>query len=610
MNDKGHVALIFPPHGDLYFPYLSLPSLTAYLREQGHKVLQLDLGVETFDTLLSKDFLESIYKKNVSTLDVLASKKQKSKEERRHLYLLAGAGRSSEFVLKNIELAKRILRDRKLFFSPQHYSLAREVIGHAFRIISAAYFPTEVLKNRTVFAGGLTFDNIVRLIEDYEQNPFLEILKGLVDNLTGQYNLKFAGISITYYSQVVGGFTIARLLKMLDRNLHVSMGGAVISEGSRRITGDPRYFELADSYVFGEGEKALDFLATHYEELPSLRSDPPGNILLRKNKEPRHGSLSYALEVEKEEIDINGLPSPDFTGLPLDRYLSPDVVFPISCSRGCYWRKCSFCSISVSSCPTFKMRSPRHVKEDLNGLMKKYDARYFFFTDNAVTPRHLSEIAEFFSSSTNDVAWTGMVRLEKEFTLELLKKLRRGGCLQLLFGQESANERVLNLIRKGTLVSDSKKIIKDAHAAGIAVGLMNIIGFPTETEEEADQTIDFLVKNKPFIYTTTLTLFDIRENSPVHNNPRDFAISYMRMKDKKDLYPKFYFSTEEGMTRKQASQKCETGKQVLLKAYPWCGLFLDEAAHSLLYLSHVGYEGFTATLESLLLYFFFDQLHQ
>ncbi len=60
MNDKGHVALIFPPHGDLYFPYLSLPSLTAYLREQGHKVLQLDLGVETFDTLLSKTSGDSL----------------------------------------------------------------------------------------------------------------------------------------------------------------------------------------------------------------------------------------------------------------------------------------------------------------------------------------------------------------------------------------------------------------------------------------------------------------------------------------------------------------------------------------------------------------------
>ena len=45
--------------------------------------------------------------------------------------------------------------------------------------------------------------------------------------------------------------------------------------------------------------------------------------------------------------DLTALPTPDFTGLPLDRYLAPAAVLPYNLGKGCYWNNCLFCEIPL-----------------------------------------------------------------------------------------------------------------------------------------------------------------------------------------------------------------------------------------------------------------------
>jgi radical SAM superfamily enzyme YgiQ (UPF0313 family) len=43
--------------------------------------------------------------------------------------------------------------------------------------------------------------------------------------------------------------------------------------------------------------------------------------------------------------DVNALPTPDFEGLPLSRYLAPAPALPILTGKGCYFNRCKFCDI-------------------------------------------------------------------------------------------------------------------------------------------------------------------------------------------------------------------------------------------------------------------------
>ena len=66
--------------------------------------------------------------------------------------------------------------------------------------------------------------------------------------------------------------------------------------------------------------------------------------------------------------DVPSLPTPDFDGLPLDRYLSPAPVLPILTGKGCYFNRCKFCDIPYInhiSKKAYRVRSAGQVVEDV-----------------------------------------------------------------------------------------------------------------------------------------------------------------------------------------------------------------------------------------------------
>ena len=84
---------------------------------------------------------------------------------------------------------------------------------------------------------------------------------------------------------------------------------------------------------------------------------------------------------------------------------------------------------------------------------------------------------------------------------ELLAKLKATNCQLIHFGVESGSPEMLKLMRKGTTVELNAQAIKWAKEAGISVAVSLVIGYPTETPEMLQQTIDFLYKTKPdYVY--------------------------------------------------------------------------------------------------------------
>lgn len=88
------------------------------------------------------------------------------------------------------------------------------------------------------------------------------------------------------------------------------------------------------------------------------------------------------------------------------------------------------------------------------------------------------------------------IRFEKGFTSELCNKIYNSGFRVFYIGMESANNRVLSFMNKGIDKDSILNIISNSSSAGIWNHVFYFLGFPTETETEAEETLDILISKK------------------------------------------------------------------------------------------------------------------
>ncbi|MBU7032159.1 MAG: radical SAM protein, partial [Theionarchaea archaeon] len=305
-------------------------------------------------------------------------------------------------------------------------------------------------------------------------------------------------------------------------------------------------FEYIDSIIFFDGETALASLIERIEGGRDLSSVP--NILYREGDHLRRSEVYH-------REDINELPPPSFDGFPLTDYFSPIVILPLQTARGCYWSRCTFCAIPYGEGPSFRSRDPDRVVEDMISLKSLYCTQHFEFVDDAIPPQKLRHISRELISRDLDFRWAAEVRLEPQFSAELLTQMHEGGCRILYFGLESANPRILALMDKGTDITTGQRVLSDSHEAGIWNHVYVFFGFPTETEEEAENTIQFIKKNNPVIDSVGFGQFLLYRHSKIHENYQDFGITKI-LERKSPFSFIFDYEIKNGMNNKQI-KTCE-----------------------------------------------------
>ena len=325
------------------------------------------------------------------------------------------------------------------------------------------------------------------------------------------------GISITNTSQIIPGLTLARLIKNQNKEIHITVGGSVFTKLIENIKKVDGLFSIVDSFIVFEGEHALLELVGQLDGKRDFKKVP--NFIYRENNVTKVNEPFYA-------EDLNKLPTPDFDGLPLKLYHTPASVLPVQTSRGCYYGKCSFCNLHLDH-RHFRLRRTELLMEDIWTLSQKYNTPYFFFTDESVPINKLREISQSLLEKQWDIKWMGGVRFENALDGDLLEKMASAGCKKLVFGLESYNQRVLDLMKKGIKTDVVKKTLDNCLNAGISFHLYTIVGFPTETEEEAIETLDFVLQKK---YLTSLgfsclpSLFGMEKDSPITHSPSEYGL--------------------------------------------------------------------------------------
>ena len=165
------------------------------------------------------------------------------------------------------------------------------------------------------------------------------------------------------------------------------------------------------------------------------------------------------------------------------------------------------------------------------------------------------------------IRYDAYLRLDPGFTESLCRKLAESGLKNVLFGMESANQRMLNLMCKGNTPDNMLRVLKNMKNAGIQNILSCLIGFPTETEAEAWESIRFLRDNRQWYYYVYIVHFgmisDMRDHAELYGIKNLNLNDLVRYDDSGFTALGYPYETSIGMTVEEALSIIQKGRKEL-----------------------------------------------
>lgn len=576
------VLLVQPPQSDPAQPYSSLAILLAAWRRSEHTVDVLDLNLAFYWHLLNKRTIEHALARADSMLVA-------GVDDELQLSQLEGAISSAGWISELAPKAVAVLRDSDHFFNPDTYAWAIRTIKRALDVHSATVFPGSV--GLQSFNGGhsyLSSRGILAAVQDEQRNLFLQHLEEVGRPAIEAAAPDVIAMSVTFQTQLIPAFTLARAVRRWLPGVRVVMGGATITRIRDGLQETPHLFGDVDAFVLFEGETAfLALLEEWGRERDGLQAP---NVMILEGEDVRRSERIHS-------EDLDALPSPDHRGLPLSDYWVPRPALLLNSSRGCYYGRCKFCMISPATWgparmgKSYRIRSTEKVLADIAHVHSQTGAVAFNLANDILPPKALREIGEGLAGGELKVTWDSEIRLEPGLRRPVLERMYEGGCRHLRFGFETASTRVAALMEKGTDIEVTERILADCRDIGITVCLLTQVAFPGETEAEADMTLDFLKHSADKVSFLSLTQFVLEEGSGVHQDPDRYEITVLPNDHDQDLSWMYHFTSathagsEEGITRYRRMES------TLDQDYPDRDLFFKGGlghAHTTLYTGRYG----------------------
>lgn len=242
---------------------------------------------------------------------------------------------------------------------------------------------------------------------------------------------------------------------------------------------------------------------------------------------------------ELHDIAQKDVGTPDYTGLPIGKYLSLcEMLNPMHCiwsdgrwnkitiAHGCYWAKCSFCDISLDYIGHYDDAGVYITIARIKTLVAETGQTGFHFVDEAAPPKALFALAKKLIAQNIVITWWGNIRFEKTFTAEKCQLLADSGCIAISGGLEVASDRLLALMQKGVSVMQVARITKAFADAGILVHAYLMYGFPSQTEQETIDALEYVrqLMQHDCIQSAYWHRFAATIHSPVGLNPEAYGI--------------------------------------------------------------------------------------
>lgn len=550
---KMKVMLIFPPDWFPSEPYLSLPSLTAVLRQAGHTVIQKDINCEMWDWYFGEDFLKKVLRRVPQQLDRLRklSKKREldANEMDLQLALCDVTHQRMAKLIHNAEEAKHIVRSER-FYDIDKLEWSIQVFREVMSVISMVYAPARICMppmETSLSYKVFVSSEILDAVNDTQVNIYRDVFDHLLKPAIEAEQPEVIGLSIVLQQQMFSTMTFCSLIKQHFPHIHITIGGNTVTR-LRDVLPQSPLFQHFDSAVVYEGETAFIQLVSAVGAKRSLAEVP--NTIYKDETGIHTSPTSYA-------EDLATLPPPDFDGLPLEKYFVPTKILPYLATRGCYWGRCEFCDHGEGYTAGYRSKKIQDILVDIQFLRDKYGTRHFHFTDESYPPALFRKLARGLIESQMGIVWTTHMRFEKSLLDEQVwQDAKESGCKYLHFGYESGVERVLQLMDKATTTEIMTKHLQLTAHAGIWNHCMGFFGFPGETKEEAWQSVEFLEQNKDHVHSLGFGTFDLGRHNPVAKHPDRWGVTAYKNPEW-DLALDYYYTVKNGMSIEEAERVFE-----------------------------------------------------
>ena len=256
------------------------------------------------------------------------------------------------------------------------------------------------------------------------------------------------------------------------------------------------------------------------------------------------------------------LPATDLSGLGIGRaYITPVPAAPLMSSRGCYWDKCTFCDHAHILGQGYRMLDVDVVAESMESYKNDFGVEFVLFADEALSPSMVQRLTEKLEEKDIVLPYGSMCRVDEAF-IPLIERAAKRGLKSMCFGWESACDRIVDKMNKGYTREASERLIDECVRNKVCVQFFVMVGFPTETEAEAQETVDYLIENRDRILGVNIMPWRLTSGSYINANWEEFGLIPRpgSAASAQDVAP---FVLTEGLTRPQAVQVIDR-----MKAHP------------------------------------------
>jgi radical SAM superfamily enzyme YgiQ (UPF0313 family) len=361
------------------------------------------------------------------------------------------------------------------------------------------------------------------------------VLDEITDEIFKRHTPDLVGMTAPFPGNVYGAFRMASKIREIAPQVKCLLGGGYPNTELRELQ-EPRVFDYFDFVILDDGERPLLTLLEHLE---GKRSDQKLCRTFFRSNDGARSRVVFSNDPSLHDIPHREVGTPDYEGLPLDRYLSIlEMLNPmhrvwsdgrwnkLTLAHGCYWKKCSFCDVSLDYIGRYDPASADLLIDRMIEVSRQTGQTGFHFVDEAAPPSTLKNLSMRLIERGESFTWWGNVRFDQAFTPELAGLMARAGCVAVSGGLEAASDRLLKLMNKGVSVEQVARVTKAFSDAGIFVHAYLMYGFPSQTEEETLEALERVRQlfEAGCIQSAFWHRFSTTVHSPVGREPSRFGV--------------------------------------------------------------------------------------
>lgn len=569
------VLLMTPPMTQLNTPYPATAYLTGFLRSRGYEAVQRDPAIELFLEMMTAPALDIIRQHVEDNFESFEDDELPDAvfcflaEFDRYRLCVEPVIRFLQG--KDSSLALRIVSRRFLPEGPAFDAIAQmeEVSGDILKTAfgqlgmqdKAKYLATLFINDLSAVitqgvdpyfevsrygerlaAANPSFDDLYNTLMG-EPSFSSEILEQLVEQYLEETQPSVVALTVPFPGNMLGALRIAQTCKAINPDLPVVLGGGFVNTELRALK-DPRVFEFVDFICLDDGERPFMTLLEFFDGQREIDELVRTYFLAEDHNGVPY--VHYNENAELHDIPQTDVGTPIYDGLPLTEYLSLcEMLNPmhriwsdgrwnkLTIAHGCYWRKCSFCDVTLDYIDRYDAAGADILVDRIEELIAETGQTGFHFVDEAAPPKSLFALARRLIERGVVISWWGNIRFEKTFTPERCQLLADSGCIAVSGGLEVASDRLLKLMKKGVSVEQVARVTKAFSDAGILVHSYLMYGFPTQTEQETIDALEMVrqMMAQECFQSAFWHRFAATAHSPIGINPEEYGITLAERPD-------------------------------------------------------------------------------